>query len=87
MHLNVRDTSEERVNRCNVKDRLTLSCCPRCKYKMVQSVNIHSIDGIQIAYYLMKEATHAVQRKTLFLLIVTFQVQSAHRQEALNHKL
>lgn len=35
----------------------------------------------------MKETTHAVQRKTLFLLIVTFQVQSAHRQEALNHKL
>ena len=62
MHLNVRDTSEERVNRCNIKDRLTLSRCPRCKYKMVQSVNIHSIDGIQIAYYLMKEEVPTLQR-------------------------
>ena len=33
----------------------------------------------------MKEATHAVQRKALFLLIVTFQVHSDCTQEALNH--
>ena len=33
----------------------------------------------------MKEATHAVQRKALLLLIVTFQVHSDCTQEALNH--
>ena len=55
MHLTVRDTSEERVNKCNVKDLLTFARCPRCKHKTVQSLNIQSVDGIQIACYLMKE--------------------------------
>ena len=45
MHLTVRDTSEERVNKCNVKDLLTFARCPRCKHKTVQSLNIQSVDA------------------------------------------